>query len=84
MHAFGARVTDIRSDDRQITGALIKAMMRAAADISRRPGHSYCDQLNNHDAIAGYVALGDEIWQQVDGRIDAFVPSVGTARSTTV
>ena len=81
MQAYGAHVTDIRSDDGQITGALIKAMMRAAADISQRPGHWYCDQLNNHDAIAGYVALGDEIWQQVDGRIDALVHSVGTAHS---
>ncbi len=81
MQAFGARVTDVRSDDRQITGALIKAMMAAAADISRRPGHWYCDQLNNHDAVSGYVPLGEEIWQQAGGRIDAFVHSVGTAHS---
>ena len=81
MQAFGARVTDVRSDDKQITGALIKAMMTAAADIGQRPGHWYCDQLNNHDAIAGYVPLGEEIWRQADGRIDAFVHCVGTAHS---
>jgi len=81
MQAFGARVTDIRSDNRQITEALIKSMISAAAEISQRPGHWYCDQLNNHDAIAGYVPLGEEIWQQVEGRIDAFVHSVGTAHS---
>src|SRR5687767_5128076 len=79
MQAFGARITDVRSDGGQITGALIKSMMAAAADISGRPGHWYCDQLNNHDAISGYVPLGEEIWQQADGRIDAFVHSVGTA-----
>lgn len=81
MQAFGARVTDVRSGDKQITETLIKAMITAAAEISQRPGHWYCDQLNNHDAIAGYVPLGEEIWQQVDGRIDAFVHSVGTAHS---
>src|SRR5688572_18254860 len=81
MQAFGARVTDVRSDGGQITGALIKAMMAAAADISRRPGHWYCDQLNNHDAISGYLLLGEEIWQQAGGRIDAFVHAVGTAHS---
>lgn len=81
MQAFGARVTDVRSDNRKITEALIKAMISKAAEISQRPGHWYCDQLNNHDAIAGYLPLGEEIWQQTGGRIDAFVQSVGTAHS---
>ena len=81
MQAFGARVTDVRSDNKQITEALIKAMISTAAEMSQRPGHWYCDQLNNHDAIAGYLPLGEEIWQQTDGRIDAFVHTVGTAHS---
>lgn len=81
MQAFGARLTDVPSDNKQITGALIKAMISTAAEISRRPGHWYCDQLNNHDAIAGYLPLGEEIWRQAGGRIDAFVHSVGTAHS---
>jgi cysteine synthase A len=69
MQAFGARVTDVRSDNKQITEALIKALISTAAEMSQRPGHWYCDQLNNHDAIAGYLPLGEEIWQQTDGRI---------------
>ena len=81
MQAFGARVTDVPSDNKKITEALIKGMINAAAEISRRPGHWYCDQLNNHDAIEGYIPLGEEIWQQTDGRIDAFVHSVSTAHS---
>jgi cysteine synthase A len=81
MQAFGARLTDVPSDNKQITEALIKAMISTAAEISRRPGHWYCDQLNNHDAIAGYLPLGEEIWRQAGGRIDAFVHSVGTAHS---
>jgi len=81
MQAFGARVTDVPSNNRQITGALIKEMIRTAAALSQRPGHWYCDQLNNHDAISGYLPLGEELWRQTNGRLDAFVHSVGTAHS---
>ena len=81
MLAFGAHITDVPSDGGKINEALIKGMIRAAATISERPGHWYCDQLNNHDAISGYLPLGEEIWQQTGGRVDAFVHSVGTAHS---
>ena len=81
MLAFGARITDVPSDGGKINEALIKGMIRAAATMSERPGHWYCDQLNNHDAISGYLPLGEEIWQQTGGRVDAFVHSVGTAHS---
>ena len=38
--------------------------------------------MNNHDSIAGYFALGEEIWRQTNGQVDAFVHSVGTAASS--
>lgn len=81
MQAFGARITDVPSDNKQINAGLIKAMIATADDISTRPGHWYCDQLNNHDAVAGYIPLGEEMWRQTNGRIDAFVHSVSTAHS---
>jgi cysteine synthase len=81
MQAFGARVTDVPSDNKKITETLIKAMISTAADISQRPRHWYCDQLNNHDAIEGYLPLGEEIWQQTGGQLEAFVHSVSTAHS---
>lgn len=81
MQAYGANITDVRSDDRKINEALIREMIRTAAEVSERPGHWYCDQLRNHDAIAGYTPLGEEIWNQTGGRIDAFVHSVSTAHS---
>ena len=81
MQAFGARITDVPSDNGQITESLIKALIRKAAEISERPRHWYCDQLNNHDAIAGYLPLGEEIWRQTGGELQAFVHSVGTAHS---
>ena len=81
MQAFGARITDVPSDNKQITESLIRAMIDMAAEISRRPGHWYCDQLNNHDAMQGYLPLGEEIWRQTGGDVAAFVHSVGTAHS---
>jgi cysteine synthase A len=81
MQAFGAHITDVPSDNKQINKTLIEAMISTAADVSRRPGHWYCDQLNNHDAIGGYLPLGEELWEQTGGRIDAFVHTVSTAHS---
>jgi|ERR1051325_8874662 cysteine synthase A len=81
MEAFGARVTDVRSDAGKITESLIKEMIRTATGISRRPNHFYFGQLNNHDGIEGYLSLGEEIWQQTEGKLNAFVHCVSTAHS---
>ncbi len=81
MQAFGARITDVRSDGGQINEALVREMIRVAAEISSRPGHWYCDQLRNRDAVNGYLPLGEEIWTQSRGRVNAFVHSVSTAHS---
>ena len=81
MEAFGARVTDVPAENKGITGALIRAMISRAAEISRQPRHWYCDQLSNQDASAGYLPLGEEIWGQTGGNVEAFVHSVGTAHS---
>ena len=81
MRAFGAVIEDIPSDAGRITETLIKSMIARAGEVASQPGHWWCDQLNNHDAILGYMPLGEEIWTQTGGRIDAFVHAVGTAHS---
>lgn len=81
MLAFGATVEDVPSDEGRITEALIKAMIARSAEVAAQPGHWWCDQLNNHDAIEGYLPMGEEIWSQTDGAVDAFVHVVGTAHS---
>lgn len=81
MEAYGARVTKVKSENRGIAEALIREMIRTAGEISRRPGHWFFDQLNNHDAVAGYLAMGDEIWEQTAGNVTAFVHSIGSAHS---
>lgn len=81
MKAFGAEITDVKSDNKKITEKLIKEMIDTAAEISRRPNHWYSDQLTNKDAVAAYFPLGEEIWNQTDGKVKAFVHAVGTAHS---
>jgi cysteine synthase len=81
MRAYGAEITDVPSDNGKITEQLIKTMIATAGDISRRPGHWWSDQLTNEDGEVGYHALGDEIWAQTGGRVDAFVQAVSTAHS---
>lgn len=81
MEALGAIVEDVPSDHGRITEQLIKAMIARARELSVQPSHWACDQLNNRDAVTGYLALGEEIWQQSGGQVDALVQSVGTAHS---
>ena len=81
MRAFGAELTVIPSDGGRITRELIQAMIAEARRIAARPGHWLCDQLRNQDGEAGYHALGEELWRQSGGQVDAFVQSVGSAHS---
>ena len=81
MQAFGANITDVKSENRKINEALIKEMIRTAGEISQRPSHWACDQLRNHDAVGGYLPLGEEIWEQTGGKVTAFVHAVSTAHS---
>jgi len=81
MRAFGAEITDVLSDNKKITKELINAMIAKAGEISARPGHWWADQLKNEDGAAGYFGLGDEIWTQTQGKVDALVNTVSTAHS---
>ena len=81
MRAFGAEITLVPSDNKKINESLIKQMIATAERISAQPGHWWVDQLNNHDAINGYIPLGEEIWKQTGGEVDAFVQAVATAHS---
>jgi cysteine synthase A len=81
MTAFGAQLTLVPYDGGHITKQLILDMIEAARELSREPHSYWTDQLNNADSIAGYYSLGEEIWNQTNGQVDAFVQSVGTAAS---
>lgn len=81
MRALGADLTLVPSEGGGTTKRLIKAMIEAARQISQEPGCYWTDQLSNVDHIAGYHPLGEEIWEQTGGQVDAFVQCVGSAAS---
>jgi cysteine synthase A len=81
MAALGAELTLVPSEGGLTTKKLILDMIAAAGAMSRQPGAFWTDQLNNHDSVAGYRPLGEEIWAQTGGKVDAFVHCVGTAAS---
>lgn len=81
MRALGADVVLEASDLLRITEDLIRRMIARAKGIAQDEGAWWVDQLNNHDGAAGYETMGEEIWAQSGGRVDAFVQSVGTAHS---
>ena len=82
MAALGAELTLVPSEGGLTTKKLILDMIERARELSREPGAYWTDQLNNPDSIAGYHALGEEIWSQTGGEVDAFVHCVGTAASS--
>ena len=82
MRALGAELTLVPSEGGLTTRKLILDMVESARELSRKPNTYWIDQLNNLDSIAGYYPLGEEIWSETEGTVDAFVHSVGTAASS--
>ena len=78
MRAFGAEVELLSSPD-GITPMLIPRMRERAAVIAAETGGFQTDQFNNTDMTDGYRAMGRELLDQLDGRIDAVCLYVGTA-----
>jgi cysteine synthase A len=81
MAALGAELTLVPSEGGLTTKKLILDMIETARGLAREPGTFWTNQLENHDSIAGYFPLGEEIWRQTEGRVDAFVHGVGTGAS---
>lgn len=81
MAALGAELTLVPSEGGLTTRKLIQDMIEVARQLSQEPRTYWIDQLNNQDSIAGYFALGEEIWSQTQGKVDAFVHSAGAAAS---
>ena len=78
MRAFGAQVELLDSPE-GITPGLIPRMMARAREIVAEAGGYATDQFNNRDMIEGYLGLGRELADQVEGRLDAFCTYIGTA-----
>jgi cysteine synthase A len=81
MAALGAELTLVPSQGGLTTRQLILDMIEAARRMAQEPQTFWVDQLSNQDSIAGYYSLGEEIWSQTEGKVDAFVHSAGAAAS---
>lgn len=82
MAALGAELTLVPSEGGLTTKKLILDMIETARRLSEAPNTYWTDQLNNHDSITGYYGLGEEIWNQTNGTVSAFVHCVGTGASS--
>ena len=82
MAALGAELTLVPSEGGLTTKKLILDMIETARAMSREAHTFWVNQLQNHDSIAGYYTLGEEIWNQTNGELGAFVQSVGAAASS--
>ena len=81
MAAFGADLTLIKSDYGGMDETLTRNMIEAARQIQEEKGGFWTDQLKNEDVLSRYHDMGEEIWQQTEGKVDAFVQGVGTGGS---
>jgi S-sulfo-L-cysteine synthase (O-acetyl-L-serine-dependent) len=76
IKSFGARVT--------LTGAGLGtdgAIMKARELVKKNPGRYFMpDQFSNrYNKMAHYKTTAQEIWKQVNGKMDYFVSSIGTS-----
>lgn len=81
LEAMGAEVIMTRSD---VGKGHPEYYQDLAQSMARKSGAFYVNQFANSANIhAHYTTTGPEIWQQMDGRIDAFVCGVGTGGTLT-
>jgi len=78
IEAFGAELEVIPSP-KGVTPELVPRMMARSREIVAETGGFATDQFNNRDMLDGYSALGRELLEQLDGRMDAFCGYIGTA-----
>ncbi len=81
MELLGAKLQIIVSEGGGMTGKLTRDMVEAARVIQEKTGGYWTDQLRNTDQLAAYHRMAEEIWEQTEGKLDAFIQSVGTAAS---
>jgi cysteine synthase len=81
MAALGAELTVIPSVEGGMNEALTRHMIDAARQMAQRTGGFWTDQRHNPDQLSAYRAMGEELWRQTGGRVDACVQRVGTAAS---
>jgi cysteine synthase A len=78
MKAFGAELTIIPSENRQITAKLIGSLIKRAKELSEAPNTYWTDQFNNVDNRNAYHNMAREVIEELGNNIDEFIMGVGT------
>ena len=81
MHAFGAELELIPSDNGVITAGLFDRMIARTRELSQAPNTFWTDQFNNVDNRNAYHAMAREIMAILGHDIDEFIAGVGTGGS---
>lgn len=84
MRALGAELDVVPSVEGppKVTPQDIANMISRASELAAQPGHYATDQFNNPYIIPDHRDhLGQEIWDQTEGRVTAFCHGMGTATS---
>ncbi len=76
MRAFGADLELVHSDE-GIHPDLIPQMQARVAEIVEEEGAFPTDQFNNLDTLDGYLEIGRELVEQIDGEIHGIAVYVG-------
>ena len=79
MTSMGAEVVIEPSVGGKITPDLMPRIIDRTRQLAEQPGTYWTDQFNNPDNALGQQTMGREILAQTEGRVAAFVASVGTA-----
>jgi cysteine synthase A len=81
MHAFGAQLELIPSDNGNITARLFELMVARVRELSKKPNTFWTDQFNNPDNRNAYHKMAAEIMAVLGRDIDEFIMGVGTGGS---
>jgi len=82
LKALSAQVVltpQVDGEKGMVTGKDIEKAIEKAKEIAKETGAFYVDQFNNPSSIrAHYLTTGPEIIKDLDGKVDAFVASIGS------
>lgn len=81
MAALGAELKLVEAPGGVTTKEMILEMIETARRLATAPGSFWTDQFNNRDQVDAYARMADEVREQTQGRLSAFVQAVGTGGS---
>ncbi len=82
MKAFGAQL-DVIHSDRGLHPELFTQMEERALAIAAEEGALFVDQHNNWDTLDGYLEIGREVVDQLDGEIHGLAQYIGLGGAYT-